>query len=150
MISLRNLLYNSTKLTNTYKQTSTVTYNRLSVITDGNKSASSSYFEFCLPPVNTPCFLTSMHFTGGSSPRLMTNIGKIGKIVTTYASQTQNKFSIQDFGVNLRFFKNYAEFDFSVVLVKIWGGLKVNDKIKFQNSNRQICPSMSQLIQRSA
>ena len=31
------------KLTNNYKQTSTVIYNRLSVITDGNKSASSSY-----------------------------------------------------------------------------------------------------------
>ena len=48
------------------KQTSTVIYNRLSVITDGNKSASSSYFESCLPLVNSPCFHTSMHFTGGS------------------------------------------------------------------------------------
>ena len=66
LISLRNLLYISPKLTNTYKQTSTVIYDRLSVITDGNKSASSSYFEFCLPLVNSPCFHTSMHFTGGS------------------------------------------------------------------------------------
>ena len=42
LISLRNLLFISPKLTNTYKQTSTVIYNRLSVITDGNKSASSA------------------------------------------------------------------------------------------------------------
>ena len=33
------------------------------MITDGNKS---SYFESCLPLVNSPCFHTSMHFTGGS------------------------------------------------------------------------------------
>ena len=52
--------------TNIYKQTSTVIYNRLSVITDGNKSASSSYFESCLRLVNSPCFHTSMHFTGDS------------------------------------------------------------------------------------
>ena len=32
----------SPKLTNTYKQTSTVIYNRILVITNGNKSASSS------------------------------------------------------------------------------------------------------------
>ena len=66
LISLRNLLYNSPKLTNTYKQTSTVIYNRLSVITDRNKSASSSYFESCLLLVNSPCFHISMLFTGGS------------------------------------------------------------------------------------
>ena len=36
------------------------------MITDGNKSASSSYFESCLPLVNSPRFHTSMHFTGGS------------------------------------------------------------------------------------
>ena len=35
-------------LANTYKQTSTVIYDRLSVITDGNKSVLSSYFESCL------------------------------------------------------------------------------------------------------
>ena len=46
--------------------TSTVIYHRLSVITDGNKSASSSYFESCLLLVNSPCFHTSMHFKGGS------------------------------------------------------------------------------------
>ena len=37
LISLRNLLYNSPKFTKIYKQTSTGIYNRLSVITDGNK-----------------------------------------------------------------------------------------------------------------
>ena len=66
LISLRNLLYNSPKLTNTYKQTSTVIYNRLSVITDEHKSASSSSFESCIPLVNSPCFHTSVHFMGGS------------------------------------------------------------------------------------
>ena len=45
--------------------TSTVIYHRLTVITDGNKSASSSYFESCLSLVNSSCFHTSMHFTGG-------------------------------------------------------------------------------------
>ena len=60
------LYSNSPKLINTYKQTSTVIYNRLSVITDANKSASSSYFESYLRLVNSPCFHTSMHFTGGS------------------------------------------------------------------------------------
>ena len=30
------------------------------------KSASSSYFESCLPLVNSPCFHTSMHFTAHS------------------------------------------------------------------------------------
>ena len=38
-------------LRNTCKQSSTVIYNRLLVIYDGNKSASSSYFESCLPLV---------------------------------------------------------------------------------------------------
>ena len=66
LISLRNLLYNSPKLTNTYKQISTVIYDRLLVITNRNKSAPSSYFESRLPLVNSPCFHTSMHFTGGS------------------------------------------------------------------------------------
>ena len=60
LISLRNLLYNSPKLPNTYKQTSTVIYNRLLVITDGNKSASSSYFESCLPLVRGPFTLRSI------------------------------------------------------------------------------------------
>ena len=36
------------------------------MITDGNKSASSSYFESCSPLVNWPCFHTLMHFTGVS------------------------------------------------------------------------------------
>ena len=37
LTTLRNLLYNSPKLTNTYKQIPTVIINQLSVITDGNK-----------------------------------------------------------------------------------------------------------------
>ena len=42
LISLRNLFYNPSKLTNTYKQTSIAIYNRLSVITLETKALQAS------------------------------------------------------------------------------------------------------------
>ena len=59
LISLRNLLYNSSKFTNTYKQTSTVIYNRLSVITKRKQKRFKLVFRVLFTAiVNSPCFHT--------------------------------------------------------------------------------------------